>query len=134
MLLARCNVERERLSRQTMTLEKTLPYADQQADYQAFFCCIIARAKTGTRKQVIHYRLRCNLFPITVSGPDGYGILAGGASAHEDAGMRSGARLDQTHSTRNYSVCAAEAQGVVRARAPCPTCGGAAAFVPLPTR
>lgn len=62
MLLARLQVERGKLSDAAVTLERSLPYADQQADYQAFFAAVLQRQERH-KEAIAHYQVALRLAP-----------------------------------------------------------------------
>jgi len=62
MLLARLQVERNALPLALDTLNKTLPFADQQADYQAFVAALLQR-QNRHKEAVTHYQKALQLSP-----------------------------------------------------------------------
>lgn len=73
MLLARLQVERGALEPATATLEKSLPYADAQADFQAFFAALLQRQKRH-KEAINHYQLALQLTPGNGVWLMGFGI------------------------------------------------------------
>jgi len=73
MLLARLQVERGAVEQATATLEKTLPYADQQAGYQAFFAALLQR-QNRHKEAISHYQIALQLAPDNGIWLMGYGI------------------------------------------------------------
>ena len=62
MLLARLQVERNELAPALDTLQKTLPYAEQQADYRAFVAALLQRQGRHD-EAVAHYQAAVQLSP-----------------------------------------------------------------------
>ncbi len=62
MLLARLQVERNALPLALETLSKALPFADQQADYQAFVAALLQR-QNQHKDAVAHYQKALQLSP-----------------------------------------------------------------------
>ena len=62
MLLARLQVERNELAPALETLQKTLPYAEQQADYRAFVAALLQRQGRHD-EAVAHYQAAVQLAP-----------------------------------------------------------------------
>lgn len=62
MLLARLQVERNALQQALDTLQKTLPYAEQQADYQAFIAAVLQRVDRH-KDAIEHYQIALQLAP-----------------------------------------------------------------------
>ncbi len=62
MLLARLQVERNDMSLALETLRKTLPYADRQADYQAFVAALLQR-QGHHQEAIAHYQIAVQLTP-----------------------------------------------------------------------
>lgn len=62
MLLARLQVERGALDAATATLEKSLPYAENRADYQAFFAALLQR-QNRHKEAITHYQIALQLSP-----------------------------------------------------------------------
>jgi MSHA biogenesis protein MshN len=84
MLLARLQVERGALEQAATTLEKSLPYADNQADYQAFVAALLQR-QNRHKEAINHYQIALQL----VSGNGvwlmGYGISLQALQRNADA-------------------------------------------------
>ncbi len=62
MLLARLQVERNDVPLALETLQKTLPYAEEQADYQAFVAAILQRQDRHD-EAIAHYQIALKLAP-----------------------------------------------------------------------
>lgn len=62
MLLARLQVERGALDPAVATLEKSLAYAENQADYQAFFAALLQR-QNRHKEAITHYQIALQLSP-----------------------------------------------------------------------
>lgn len=62
MLLARLQVERNDVPLALETLQKTLPYAEEQADYQAFVAAILQR-QNRHNEAIAHYQIALKLAP-----------------------------------------------------------------------
>jgi MSHA biogenesis protein MshN len=62
MLLARLQVERNALPLALQTLEKTLPFAGAQADYQAFMAALLQRHNRHA-EAIAHYQIALQLSP-----------------------------------------------------------------------
>ena len=84
MLLARLQVERGAVEQATATLEKTLPYADQQAGYQAFFAALLQR-QNRHKEAITHYQIALQLAPDNGIWLMGYGISLQAAQRTDDA-------------------------------------------------
>ncbi len=84
MLLARLQVERNELALALETLQKTLPYAGQQADYQAFVAALLQRQ--GRHKEAImHYQIALRLSPNSGVWLMGLGISLQAEQRNEEA-------------------------------------------------
>jgi len=84
MLLARLQVERNELALALETLQKALPYADQQPDYQAFVAALLQRQ--GRHKEAItHYQIALQLSPDSGVWLMGLGISLQAVQRNEDA-------------------------------------------------
>ena len=84
MLLARLQVERGTIDEAMATLEKSLPHADSQADYQAFYAALLQRQ--GRHKEAItHYQIVLQLVPGNGVWLMGYGISLQAVQRDEDA-------------------------------------------------
>lgn len=84
MLLARLQVERGALDQATATMEKSLPYADNQADYQAFVAALLQR-QSRHKEAVNHYQIALQLVPNNGVWLMGYGISLQALQRNEDA-------------------------------------------------
>ncbi|MFA6970321.1 MAG: tetratricopeptide repeat protein [Gallionella sp.] len=73
MLLARLQVERGAVEPAMATLEKSLPYAETQADYQAFFAALLQRLNRND-EAIRHYQIVLRLAPNNGIWLMGYGI------------------------------------------------------------
>lgn len=62
MLLARLQVERDALPSALDTLEKSLPYARQQADYQAFVAALLQR-QNRHQEAIVYYQAALQMSP-----------------------------------------------------------------------
>lgn len=84
MLLARLQVERNELALALETLQKTLPYAEQQADYQAFTAALLQRQ--GRHHEAIsHYQVALQLSPNSGVWLMGLGISLQAVQRNEEA-------------------------------------------------
>lgn len=86
MLLARILVERNALPQALETLEKTLEYADQQADYNAFFAAILQR-QSRHKEAIMHYEIALNIMPSSGLWFMGLGISLQALDRKEDANL-----------------------------------------------
>lgn len=84
MLLARLQVERNALPLALETLEKSLAYADQQADYQAFMAALLQR-QDRHKEAITHYQLALQLSPGSALWLMGLGISLQAVQRNEDA-------------------------------------------------
>lgn len=84
MLLARLQVEHGALEQALATLEKSLPYADAQADYQAFFAALLQR-RSRHKEAITHYQIALQLAPDNGVWLMGYGISLQAAQRADDA-------------------------------------------------
>lgn len=84
MLLARLQVEHGALEQAVATLEKSLSYADAQADYQAFFAALLQRLNRH-KEAVNHYQIALQLAPDNGIWLMGYGISLQAAQRPDDA-------------------------------------------------
>lgn len=73
MLLARLQVERGALEQATATLEKSLPFADAQADYRAFLAALLQR-QNRNEEAISHYQTVLQQAPANGVWLMGYGI------------------------------------------------------------
>lgn len=84
MLLARLQVERGAVEPALATLEQSLPYAGNLADYRAFLAALLQRQ--GRHKEAVdHYRVALQLVPNNGVWLVGYGISLQGLQRNEDA-------------------------------------------------
>ena len=84
MLLARLQVDRGALETALATLEKSLPYADAQADYQAFYAALLQR-QNRHKEAITHYQFALQLVPGSGVWLMGYGISLQAVQRNEDA-------------------------------------------------
>jgi len=84
MVLARLQVEREASWSALLTLQKTLPYASQQADYQAFIAALLQRLNRH-KEAVVHYQKALQLSPNSGVWLMGQGISLQALQRKEDA-------------------------------------------------
>jgi MSHA biogenesis protein MshN len=84
MWLARLQVERNATPLAIFTLQKTLPYADQQADYQAFVAALLQR-QNRHKEAVTHYQIAVQLTPSSGLWWMGFGISLQAVQRNEDA-------------------------------------------------
>lgn len=84
MLLARLQVEHGAVEQATATLEKSLPYADQQADYQAFFAALLQR-QNRHKEAIDHYQIALQFVPDNGVWLMGYGISLQAVQRTDDA-------------------------------------------------
>lgn len=73
MMLARLQVERGAVAEATATLEKALPFANSQADYQAFLAALLQRQNRND-EAIAHYQVALQLAPNNGIWLMGYGI------------------------------------------------------------
>lgn len=85
MLLARLQVERGAVEQAMATLEKTLPHADRQAGYQAFFAALLQRLNRH-KEAITHYQIALQLAPDNGIWLMGYGISLQAVQRIDDAG------------------------------------------------
>lgn len=84
MLLARIQVERGAVEPAVATLEKSLPHAENQADYRAFVAALLQRQ--GRHKEAVsHYQHALQLVPNNGVWLMGYGISLQGLQRNADA-------------------------------------------------
>lgn len=84
MLLARLQVERGAIEQAISTLERSLPYAGNQADYQAFIAALLQRQ--GRHKEAVsHYQLALQLVPNNGVWLMGCGISLQGLQRNAEA-------------------------------------------------
>ena len=84
MMLARLQVEHGALEQALATLEKSLPYADAQADYQAFFAALLQR-RNRHKEAITHYQIVLQLAPDNGVWLMGYGLSLQAAQRADDA-------------------------------------------------
>ncbi|MBI3222456.1 MAG: tetratricopeptide repeat protein [Nitrosomonadales bacterium] len=84
MLLARLQVERGAVEQATATLEKSLPYADAQADFQAFFAALLQR-QNRHKEAINHYQIALQLTPGNAVWLMGFGISLQAVQRNVDA-------------------------------------------------
>ena len=84
MLLARLQVERDALSLALDTLQKTLPYAYQQADYQAFIAALLQR-QNRHNEAISRYQIALQLSPNSGVWLMGLGISMQAVQRNEEA-------------------------------------------------
>ena len=85
MLLARLQVEHGAVEAALATLEKSLPHADAQAGYQAFFAALLQRLNRH-KEAITHYQAALRLAPDNGVWLMGYGISLQAVQRNEDAG------------------------------------------------
>ncbi len=84
MLLARLQVERNALPLALDTLEKSLPFADLQADYQAFMGALLQR-QNRHKEAITHYQIALQITPNSGLWLMGLGISLQAVERKEDA-------------------------------------------------
>jgi MSHA biogenesis protein MshN len=84
MLLARIQIERDASWQALLTLQKTLPYAEGQADYQAFVAALLQRLNRH-KEAVTHYKLAVQLAPDSGVWLMGLGISLQALQRNEEA-------------------------------------------------
>ena len=84
MMLARLQVERGAVAEATATLEKALPYANSQADYQAFLAALLQRQNRND-EAIAHYQIMLQLAPNNGIWLMGYGISLQAMQRNADA-------------------------------------------------
>ena len=84
MLLARLQVEDGALDQAMATLEKSLPYADSQAGYHAFFAALLQRLRRH-KEAITHYQIVLQLVPDNGIWLMGYGISLQEVQRNDDA-------------------------------------------------
>ena len=84
MMLARLQVERGAIASATATLEKALPYANSQADYQAFLAALLQRQNRND-EAIAHYQIALQLAPNNGIWLMGYGISLQAEQRNADA-------------------------------------------------
>jgi MSHA biogenesis protein MshN len=84
MLMARLQVERGAMPLALETLQKTLPYAEDQADYQAFLAALLQRQNLQ-EEAVAHYQVALKLAPNNGIWLMGLGISLQALKRNDDA-------------------------------------------------
>jgi MSHA biogenesis protein MshN len=84
MMLARLQVERGAVASATATLEKALPYANSQPDYQAFLAALLQRQNRND-EAIAHYQIVLQLAPNNGIWLMGYGISLQAVQRNADA-------------------------------------------------
>lgn len=84
MLLARLQVDRGAAGEATATLERSLPYASQQADYHAFLAALLQRLNRN-EEAITHYQIVTQLVPGNGVWLMGYGISLQAMKRNADA-------------------------------------------------
>lgn len=84
MLLARLQVERNAEPLALETLQKSLPYAEQRADYQAFVAALLQR-QNRHKEAVTHFQIALQIMPNNGIWLMGLGISMQALERNEDA-------------------------------------------------
>ncbi len=84
MLLARLQVERGALQQALQTLNTTMPFADQRADYHAFIAAVLQRLNRN-KEAITHYQIALHLAPGSAVWWMGLGISFQAVDDDEDA-------------------------------------------------
>lgn len=84
MLLARLQVERGAVDEALITLEKSLQFANRQADYQAFFAALLQR-QNRHNEAIAHYQIVLQIAPNNGIWLMGYGISLRAAQRNAEA-------------------------------------------------
>ena len=84
MLLARLQVERGALPQALKTLNTTMPFADQEADYHAFVAAVLQRLERH-KEAITHYQIALHLSPNSAVWWMGLGISDQAVGDDEDA-------------------------------------------------
>lgn len=84
MLLARLQVEHGAVDQAAATLEKSLPYANAQADYQAFYAALLQR-QNRHKEAIAYYQVALQLVPDNGIWLMGYGISLQAMQRADDA-------------------------------------------------
>lgn len=84
MLLARLQVEHGAVDQAAATLEKSLPYANAQADYQAFYAALLQR-QNRHKEAITYYQVALQLAPDNGVWLMGYGISLQAMQRADDA-------------------------------------------------
>lgn len=84
MLLARLQVERDAIPSALETLQRSLPYAEGQADYHAFVAALLQR-QSRHKEAITHFQIALQLTPNTGVWLMGMGISLQAVQRKEDA-------------------------------------------------
>lgn len=84
MLLARLQVDRGAVEEAAATLEKSLPFANKQADYHAFLAALLQRLNRH-EEAISHYQIVTQLAPANGVWLMGYGISLQAVKRNADA-------------------------------------------------
>jgi MSHA biogenesis protein MshN len=84
MLLARLQVERDALALALETLQKNLPHAERQPEYQAFFAALLQR-QDRHKEAITHFQLALQFVPNNGVWLMGLGISLQAVQRNEDA-------------------------------------------------
>lgn len=84
MLLARLQVERGALQQALVTLNTTMPFADQQPSYHAFVAAVLQRLNRN-KEAITHYQIALHLAPNSAVWWMGLGISQQAVDDDEDA-------------------------------------------------
>jgi len=84
MLLARIQLDRDASWSALLTLQKTLPYAERQADYRAFVAALLQRLSRH-KEAVVHYQAAVQLSPNSSVWWMGLGISLKALQRNEEA-------------------------------------------------
>jgi MSHA biogenesis protein MshN len=84
MMVARLQVERNAIGDALLTLEKSIPYAQEHGDYQAFFAALLQR-QNRHQEALVHYQLAVQLMPNNGLWLMGEGISLQALQRNEEA-------------------------------------------------
>jgi len=84
MLLARLQVERDAVAQALETLERSMPYAEGQADYHAFTAALLQR-ETRHKEAIVHFQIALQLQPGNGIWLMGLGISMQAVERKDDA-------------------------------------------------
>lgn len=84
MMTARLQVERQAVNEALLTLERSLPFAQQQGDYQAFFAALLQR-QNRHQDALLHYQVAVQLVPNNGLWLMGEGISLQALQRNEEA-------------------------------------------------
>jgi MSHA biogenesis protein MshN len=84
MMAARLQVERNAVNEALLTLERSLPFAQQQGDYQAFFAALLQR-QNRHQDALLHYQIAVQLVPNNGLWLMGEGISLQALQRNEEA-------------------------------------------------